>query len=282
MNYPHNCRQKNKSVAQSSSEKKELSEQSDCRRCFVRGDGPCLGIYDTVGWRPSLATAGVEREWNATEIVQTASTIVRRAITQAVARSGRGSGVRGGFLRGATLVWRTICHSTHTHVHTHTKHARARRSGHVREPSRWQTRDLAHSWNLLRHPRNSSRSATPAKIIDRFIMGRNCTSGKQWTASYYVPGRKLIDIFSSVCVLVSSVVRVCQHWIILNERLTLARMRMYVFFFFDFLFVRMTIWGSIEYNLLLHTCFPYEMYRRQYEIERLREWIIYNETEIYG
>lgn len=42
-----------------------------------------------------MESSGVERKRNATEIVQTASTVVRRAITQAVARSGLGSGVCG-------------------------------------------------------------------------------------------------------------------------------------------------------------------------------------------
>lgn len=59
--------------------------------CFVID-----GLVESSGWLEGrVGSSRVERERNATEIVQTASTIVGRAITQAVARSGLGSGVCG-------------------------------------------------------------------------------------------------------------------------------------------------------------------------------------------
>ncbi|XP_076167812.1 uncharacterized protein LOC143146935 [Ptiloglossa arizonensis] len=65
-----------------------------------------------LGRRPSRTKPSL-RKRNVTEIVlQTASTAVRRDITQAVAQSGFGSGVHTWGFLVAPIVWRTI-HRTH-------------------------------------------------------------------------------------------------------------------------------------------------------------------------
>ena len=114
----------------------------------------------------------VEREWNATEIVQTASTIVRRAITQAV----RSVWPRFRCTRGIPS-WRHARlahypHHTHTHTHTHSHtlwRARAASAMFVNQPM-----TNARSGTLAKPPTASEEFVSErdsAKIIDRFIMG---------------------------------------------------------------------------------------------------------------
>lgn len=92
------------------------------------------------GWRPiESSRTRVERHGNST---QTASMIVCRAITQAVVLGLGLVQVYAGIPRGAVRL---------AHYSPLTRASRP-----CSWTSRWQTRDLAHSRNLLWHPENSS------------------------------------------------------------------------------------------------------------------------------